>query len=565
MIYWLPIVLSLLIIIIIASYYQRRITNSKKLNKIKERWGKPQNMHRSFKLIAGYLRSNAGENISAGTASDLDVDDVFTYIDRTSSKPGQQYLYQKLYSPQIDEGYFTHLEQRITQLNENQQLRELTQLKLSELSSNDAYYLPELFSKIHLSIFNKAITFYIRIAPLIIVALVTSLFYVPNQYCLLLLLALLIANVIIHYSNKTKMLSYTHSLPQLLILNNVAQWLAGKDLLQKSDIISQSLINVARLKKSLSFINIQNKVTNDPSDIAYLLSEWLKMFLLIEPLVFIFSISRVNKYLDDIKVLYECVAGVDMAISIQSVRDGLPYYCKPEFVNGSESILIKDLYHPLVENCVANSIHMNNSQGILITGSNMSGKTTFIRAIAVNALLAQTINTSFSAAYQAPPLKIFTSIHMSDDMGGHKSYFQAEAISVRDIIRECEASKPIVSLVIIDEIFRGTNTIERIAAAKAVLSHLVENKSFVLVSTHDLELAELLGSDFKVFSFEELIGDNRLVFDYKLKEGLLKNKNGIAVLQGLGFPQNIIEEASAISNQLRAKYDLQISPADRNI
>jgi len=560
MIYWLPIVLSLLIIIIIAGYFKQRTSNSKKLNDIRARWAKPQNIHRSYKLIAGYLNINAGDNISSGTASDLDVENVFAYIDRTSSKPGQQYLYQKLYSPQIDEGYFTDLEQSITQLTGNQQMRELTQLKLSELNSNDAYYLPELFSKTHRSIFNKAITFYIRIAPLLIIVLVTTLFYIPNQYCLLLLMALLIANVIIHYSNKTKMLSYTHSLPQLLVLNNVAQWLAGKNLLPKRDDINQSLVNIARLKKSLGFINIQNKVTNDPSDIAYLLSEWLKMFLLIEPLFFIFSISRVNKYIGDIKVLYECVAGVDMAISIQSVRDGLPYYCKPQFLNGCENIIIKDLYHPLIADCVPNSIQINNSQGILITGSNMSGKTTFIRAIAVNALLAQTINTSFSAAYQAPPLKIFTSINMSDDMGGHKSYFQAEATSIRNIITESEVHKPVVSLVIIDEIFRGTNTIERIAAAKAVLSYLVENKNFVLVSTHDLELAELLGSDFKVFSFEEIIGDNRLVFDYKLKEGLLKNKNGIAVLQGLGFPPAIIEEASVISNQLRAKYNLQILP-----
>ena len=186
----------------------------------------------------------------------------------------------------------------------------------------------------------------------------------------------------------------------------------------------------------------------------------------------------------------------------------------------------------------------------------MSGKTTFIRALAVNALLSQTINTSFATIYKAPPLKILTSININDDLSEHKSYFQAEASSIRNIIRSCTENKSLRSLVIIDEIFRGTNTIERIAAAKAVLSHLIENKTFVLVSTHDLELAELLGNDYKVFSFEELIGDNRLVFDYKIKEGLLKNKNGIAVLKGLDYPQNIIDEASMISIQLRNKYNL---------
>ena len=557
MTYLLPVILILFIIITAISFFNRRLNNRKKLAEIRKRWGKTKNGQRNFKLIAAYLSADDDKNtISPTTATDLDLDNVFEFIDRTNSKPGQQYLYKKLHSPETSESYFTNLEQRIEKLNKEQHLRELTEVKLAALNNNDAYYLPELFRKTHHALFSPFVNFYIRIAPLLIILLITSLATIPNQFCLLLFSALLIVNVIIHYSNKTKMLSYTHSLPQLLQLNNAAQWLASQKLLDNNDATRQSLINIAKLKKSLGLISLQNKVTNDPTDISYLLTEWLKMFLLIEPLVFISSINRVNKYLNDIRIIYECVAEVDMAISIQSVRDGLPYYCKPEFLAGSENITIKDLYHPLVENCVANSISINNSQGILVTGSNMSGKTTFIRAIAVNALLSQTINTSFALKYKALPLKIFTSINMSDDMDNHKSYFQAEAISVRNIIQDCQASKPVKSLVIIDEIFRGTNTIERIAAAKAVLSHFVENKSFVLVSTHDLELAELLGSEYKVFSFEELVGDNRLVFDYKLKEGLLRTKNGIAVLEGLGFPKKIINEAAEISIQLRAKYDL---------
>ena len=113
---------------------------------------------------------------------------------------------------------------------------------------------------------------------------------------------------------------------------------------------------------------------------------------------------------------------------------------------------------------------------------------------------------------------------MSDDLGAHTSYYQAEATSIRNIIRDTAASKPLNCLVIIDEIFRGTNTIERIAAAKAVLSWFIENGSFILVSTHDLELAQLLGSDYKVFSFEETDGSGQLLFDYKLKRACLKTR-----------------------------------------
>ena len=554
MVYWFLIVL---ILILIAILFRRSFLKKKKLTDIRDQWGKPKYFHRSFKLISYYLTAYGDENdISTATATDLDLEDIFSYIDRTNSKPGQQYLFKKLWSNEVSESYFTALEQIIERFSKDRHLRELTAFKLSELNNDDAYYLPQLFSKTHQPIFKPFIRFYIKISAMLILSLIIALVIIPNQIYLVLIFTLLITNFVIHIGNKTKMLTYAHSLPQVLFLNKVSTWLFNHDLLTKSDAVKQSLMNVGKLKKSLGFINIQNKITADPTDISYLVTEWLKMFLLIEPLNFIYSIDKINKYRDDIRVLFECVAEVDIAIAIQSVREGLPYYSKPNFNKESEDIVVKDLYHPLVENCVSNSISIDSNQGILITGSNMSGKTTFIRALAVNALLSQTINTSFATIYKAPPLKILTSININDDLSEHKSYFQAEASSIRNIIRSCTENKSLRSLVIIDEIFRGTNTIERIAAAKAVLSHLIENKTFVLVSTHDLELAELLGNDYKVFSFEELIGDNRLVFDYKIKEGLLKNKNGIAVLKGLDYPQNIIDEASMISIQLRNKYNL---------
>ncbi|QEM12035.1 MutS-related protein [Mucilaginibacter rubeus] len=557
MIYWIIIIILLPFIFILISHLKSKAQQKKKLAKIKQRWGKPIIASRNFKPISNYLTTYKGSNeISTDTASDLDIDSVFEYIDRTNSKPGQQYLYKQLRSPQISEDYFETIEQRIDLATTNRELREQTELKLSELGSNDAYYLPELFKKPHYSIFPALGNVYINIAPFLIIGVAFSLFIVPNQFMFILLLVLMITNVVIHYSNKTQMLNYTHSLPQLLILFRVANWLKNHNLLRDDEHTRASMVNMGKLKKSLNYITLQNKAAIDPTDIYYLVTEWLKMFLLIEPLVFIKSIGKVNKYLDDIKVIYEAVAEVDIAISIQSVREGAVHYCKPQITTGNVNIVINDLYHPLIPNCVSNSISIDNTQGILVTGSNMSGKTTFIRAIAINALLSQTINTSFATVYQAPPLKIFTSIDMADDLGDNKSYFQAEAMAVKNIVSQTIASKPVNSLVIIDEIFRGTNTIERIAAAKAVLSYFIQNQSFVFVSTHDLELAELLGSDYKVFSFEEVIGDDRLVFDYKIKEGLLKNRNGIAVLKGVGFPESIIDDANKVSSQLRKKYNL---------
>lgn len=557
MTYWFPVILIILFIFLLVNHYKKDFSSKKKLAEIKARWSKPILAARNFNLIAGYIdASNDKNHISPETSADLDIENIFSFIDRTNSKPGQQYLYKKLHCLETTESYFTELEERINRQNKDQVLREQTELKLSELGNNDAYYLPELFSKEHKSLFNSLTEFYIKIAAIVIITLIVLLIAVPNQFYLLLLLVMLVTNMAIHFRNKGNILSYTRSLPQLLVLFEVASWLTKKDQISENNIVKKSLTNVSKLKKSLKLINLQSSANRDPTDLSYLLTEWLNMLLLIEPLNFISSIKRVDQYLNDIRIIYEYVGEIDVAIAIQSVRDGLPYYCKPNLFIEEEKMTVKDLFHPLVENCVANSISSQSSQGVLITGSNMSGKTTFIRAIAVNVLLSQTIHTSCAAEYQAPLLKIFTSIDISDDMGEHKSYFQAEALSVLNILNHCSETEPVKSLVIIDEIFRGTNTIERIAAAKAVLSYLTQNKNFVFVSTHDLELATLLGNDYAVYSFEELIGKDRLIFDYKIKEGLLKNKNGIAVLQGLGYPETVIDDAYKVSKQLREKYNL---------
>lgn len=557
MIYWILISFVLVIILLAGNNYKKKASIQKKLTQIKDRWAKPKFAYRNFDGISRYLTTcNIVSDISAGTGGDLDIEDLFSFIDRTNSKPGQQYLYKKIHCLKPSESYFERLEEKINRLTKDPEARAEIELKLSELSSNDASYLPELYSKTHTHLFHRLTELYIKLSPLLFISLVVVLSVAPNGPCFLLLLALVITNMVVHYLNKNNILKYTHSLPQLLILSNISLWLAERGLFDNSEAVNTSLSRITKLRKSLSIINFQTKVVNDPTDVIYLINEWFKMVFLAEPLIFLFTIKRVNLYLPDIKILYEAVAEIDMCISIQSVREGLPYYCLPEFNSTSESLTIKDLYHPLVEGCVANSISSDNKKVVLITGSNMSGKTTFIRSIAVNTLLAQAIHTCTASTYQAPPLKILTSIHMSDDLDAHKSYFQAEAIAVLDIINQSPASSNMKSLVIIDEIFRGTNTIERIAAAMSVLTHLIESKNFVFVSTHDLELAELLGSNNTVYSFEELIKDDRLVFDYKIKEGVLKNRDGIAVLQRLGYPQTIIDAAFKASKYLREKYEL---------
>jgi len=545
------------IVVLILGYNQYRKAEQQRsaLQSIINNWAEPADNYRDIDRIKGYHNYLKNENsISDAIATDIDLENVFNYCDRTNSKIGQQYLYHQLRSPETDVNKLQQLDELTETLCADEQTRAQIQLELWRLNNKNAYYLHELFSSEHRPLYNWALALYIRLAAFLWIAVLILTIKFHLQPLLLLALGLTFFNFYIHYSNKKNVLKYVHSLPQLYSLLHVAKHISTKvDIPQNAD-IQTSLKNAGSLGKSLRFVNMEDRLSsNDPTDLIYAFWELIKTFLLIEPAMFIASIDKVSRYRDDIENLFNYVGQIDTAITVGSIRLSLPYFSKPNFIADDDTLSVTGLYHPLVENCVPNSLDTFDHQGVLITGSNMSGKTTFIRALAVNALLSQTLYISCTQQYHAPLLQLFTSIRISDDMEEHKSYFQSEAISVLNIMKQSKAN-PLKSLVIIDEIFRGTNTIERVAAAKAILSYFTANKSFVFVSTHDLELAELLGEEYAVYCFEEQVADTRLVFDYKIKPGILKNKNAIAIMAGLGYPETVINDAYAMSEKLREKY-----------
>jgi len=540
---------------LISSYYGKLRAEEKKLDKIKSKWGKPVNTRRNFDLIKTYLNADKGwDRLPDVTAEDIDLKSVFNYIDRTSSKPGKQYLYKKLHFPETNREKLLELDAKVEAINKDRPNRELIELQLSKLNNTYAYYIADLFLKTHESMFVPIMNFYIRFVPLVIVALVVSLVVYPNPISVLLLLFFVGYNVVLHYANKKKISAYTNSLPQLLIMHNVAVWLVKHSGLDDNEPVKNSLKNLLGLKRSLSIINLESKLINGAGDLSYAVFQLIKTLFLLEPRIYASSIKHIEKYREDIELVYQYIAEIDMLVAIQSVREGLPYYSKPQFIATDAQMNITDLYHPLIDKCVTNSLYTRADKGALITGSNMSGKTTFIKAIAVNTLLAQTLFTSCTREYKAPFLKIQTSIKTSDSIEEQKSYFQAQAQSILTIMSRSNEVEQVKSLVIIDEIFRGTNTIERIAAAKSVLSYITANQNFVFVSTHDLELAELLDEDFAIYSFEDSKSGAVLVFDYKLKEGLLKSRNGIAILESMGYPDSVIEDANIVSERMMLKY-----------
>jgi DNA mismatch repair ATPase MutS len=178
----------------------------------------------------------------------------------------------------------------------------------------------------------------------------------------------------------------------------------------------------------------------------------------------------------------------------------------------------------------------------------MSGKTTFIRTIGLNLLCAQTLNLCFAKTFLTPPMKIHTAINLSDSLEESVSFYMQEVLTVKDLLNESRNGSK--NLFLLDELYKGTNTLERIAAGKAVLSALAANGNLVFASTHDLELVDLLAGECRMYHFCEQIDQNELSFDYLLKTGKLNHRNAIRLLELQGYPPEVVAEAYTILRTL---------------
>ena len=179
----------------------------------------------------------------------------------------------------------------------------------------------------------------------------------------------------------------------------------------------------------------------------------------------------------------------------------------------------------------------------------MSGKSTFLRTVGVNAILAQTINTCLATSYRAPVFIVRSLIGRSDELTAGRSYYRDEVDAVLSLVRASRSSRP--HLFLFDELFRGTSTVERIAAAEATLAELIHQDGhtpsphIVIAATHDRELVELLERTYASFHFADSIDADELSFDYRLRQGPARSWNAVALLEVCGAPSRLVERALA--------------------
>jgi hypothetical protein len=468
------------------------------------------------------------------------------YLDRTKSKVGQQYLYNHLRVLDGKSGLSDKDEDFIHRIEEDEKFRLFIESNLSKLNETEAFYIVKLFQdKIA-----EAPKWY-KILPFLSVFSLLSLFSLLFSTGLVYVVpVLIIVNMGIHYKNKNNLEHYISSLSELKKLLSVAEAIKNHGPVEDEEDLKSSISVLKKAKRHFYLFQIENKLQSDVSNLFWGTLEIIKILLILEPILFFKALNQIKHHQKQIAYLFNFIGRLDMLYSIASLRKGLPTYCKPLFHN-EKMMNVKSVYHPLIENCVKNDIK-SSGKSILLTGSNMSGKTTFIRTMGVNFITSMALNTSFAERFSVPKVRLMSAIRISDDLMDEKSYYFEEVLSIKKMVLASDNGAPYLFL--LDEIFKGTNTIERIAAGKAVLSYLTQDKNFVFVSTHDIELAELLNEEYDLYHFSEIISEDKVDFDYKLKAGKLTSRNAIKILELNNYPKKLLRESEKLALYMDKKY-----------
>lgn len=533
-----------LIGILISSW--NTMNRLKKLKvKIVEEYGQPIDISEvDFKMnsVASYFENKIINKIDDGanivddiTWNDLSMDDIFKKINNTQSTAGRELLYDMLRRSLNDEDKLRKRENIIIYFEEHPKERFNVQYILGKLGYSRELYTSNCLFNEDYDGKNKLMKYRIlSILPLISLILI---FFEP--FFVLIMIGTALLNVCISLYDKKKNYN-TEGFTYLIKVINTAKKIKKLNIKEIDDNIfdiTEDLKKLRRIRKK--------SVGSDPNSLISelnILSEYTSMLFLSELITYEKVKKNIIKNKNHLINVFEYVGIIDALIGVASFRESLNYFEKPNLDKSKNQhihVEFRELYHPLIDNPIANSGFFDKSA--LITGSNASGKSTFIKSVAINAILAQSIFTVCAKEYSSSYFKVYTSMALKDDVLSKESYYIVEIKSLKRILDSIDEDIP--CLCFVDEILRGTNTIERIASSSEVLNSLSESNCICFAATHDIELTYILEDKFYNYHFEENITDNDIKFDYKLYEGRAQSRNAIKLLGFMGYSDEIVNRA----------------------
>lgn len=530
--------------IVISRIWQKKRSTRKTQQQIKESWGKqPEEMYGNEQMssISSYFLNYRSENkdkhfIDDITWNDLEMDRIFMRINNTNTTVGEENLYSLLREPLFDAAALFERDRLMEFFKTHFSEREKLQFVLAGLGKrkfvdiSDYFYNPE--KRIKLKGFSyKVLSCILLFSPL--------LFIFSTHLGLFVFLSIFITNIITYYKAKNEIASQLEALGYIVDTIRCARKICNLDIPEINKYTGILLSSIKSVRGiAVNFFYKLFYSTNDP------IFEYIRVVLLGELIAFESFFKLIHTHREDLKRIYRTIGLIDTLISIASYRETLGFYKIPELRehrdNPSVQLNFTDIYHPLLKEPVFNSIDMDGP--ILLTGSNASGKSTFLKSIAVNAIFAQTIHTCLAKTYNSYYFKIYTSMALKDSIINKESYFIVEIKSLKRVLDSLEDDIPCLCL--IDEVLRGTNTIERIAASSEVLDYLGRKNCLCIAATHDIELTTNLSHLYKNYHFRESFVNNEIVFDYKIHPGSSNTRNAIKLLELMGYDSSIVAAAN---------------------
>ena len=498
---------------------------------------------RSTELISCYFREGPAREapslIDDRTWSDLDMDEVFFSLDRTRSSVGQGCLYAMLRLPLRDAAELEGRAARVETLRKNDRARIRVSAILRRLGFQREGEVFQFLSTMPKKISDRRRFLYLGLSILAILGIPAAIFTgIPG---IILLAAVLVTNMVLHYRFKAIV---SVEAPSYEFLHRV---LRAASALGKLEVpgLQDSLDELKGLAHALAGLRRRTAFLATPSgvsgDILSLLLEYIRQFFLQEVTTYFFVHNEIMTRMDRLVRLYTLVGEMDALASVATLRKERPLTVP--VVQGSGKLLIEaeGLTHPLLEHPVANALRMEG-KGLLVTGSNMSGKSTFLRTLGVNQVLATTIRVAFAKRLVASPLLTVSSITNRDSLLDAESHYIVEARRLLALLAAGHGSHP--ALLIIDEILSGTNSEERIAASTRILRHFAGLNCLVVAATHDRPIAAALEGVFENVHFTHRVDGEGLEFDYRLHAGIVEAGNAFRLLRLLGYPKEILDDDS---------------------
>ncbi len=466
---------------------------------------------------------------------------LFQFLNRTSTINGKQLLANRLTHPSTQKEEIEKRQQAVEELSliPNWRIHFLANGKLFHETEQMSAEI-KTWATDELPLHNQSkVKWLIRILPIVtVLSVVPAILGISNFY---LATAVLLQWIFIYFFWKriTQYFSYFGRKSELLgkymqLLQFIEERKFNSEYLQE---IQQKVLKPERA--SLVFRQLKSLVKELEYRQNLIVGIFLNSFFLwdIRCVYRLWNWHRRNR--KKVAVWVDVIAEFDALISLANFANNHPAFTFPNIHDGGFLLQAEELGHPLLkaEKRICNNIEIAGwSKVVIVTGANMAGKSTFLRTVGVNLILGRLGAPVCAEKMTLTPIPIYTNMRTTDSLLKDESYFFAELKRLKGVLERLRNGERI--FVILDEMLKGTNSIDKLNGSKELIKKLIELKSVSLIATHDLKLSEM-EKNFpqQVFNkcFEIKIENNEMIFDYKLTDGVTKTMNATFLMKKMGI------------------------------